>query len=191
MTQPPVDKMVVVVHGTFASKALWWRWPSPFTQYLDSLSGGTVYKGTDFFTWRARDYDKDRRAGAKDLAAWVQMHPARDLTIVAHSHGGNVVMIATRHGVKMNRLILLGTPIRTDYTPDLRNVDVLHNVYSFGDLTQTPTGTAPHCRGEGRTLGDSAKVINHLAQNGFIGPGHTELHDVNVWTANHFDQLVS
>lgn len=184
-------RMVVVVHGTFASQAGWWRWPSPFTRYLDGVTGGGVYKAHDFFMWSGGWRDADRRAGAAALETWVQTHPAPDLTIVAHSHGGNVAMLATRRGVTINRLILLGTPIRTDYPPDLRHVGVLYNVYSFGDSIQTPGGTAPHRRGEGRTLGDSERVVNFVAQNGFLGPGHEDLYAVRVWQANGFDRLVA
>ncbi|MDN5753625.1 MAG: hypothetical protein L0H15_10155 [Nitrosospira sp.] len=197
MIHDKVEKMVIVVHGTYALEQTWWRWPSPFTEYLDTLTAaslpvgdGSVYKGTDFFQWSAENYDSRRRSAALDLAAWIRDHPADHLTIVAHSHGGNVSMLATRHGVKIERLILLGSPIRTDYTPDLRNVGILYNIYSFGDLIQT-VGTKPHQRGEGRSLGDSEKVVNFLARNGFLGPGHSDLHDVNVWKANDFNELIS
>ncbi len=198
MIHDKVERMVIVVHGTYALAQAWWRWPSPFTEYLDSLTApsltagnGSVYKDTDFFEWSARDYDSHRRSAALDLATWIHDHPADHLTIVAHSHGGNVAMLATRQSVKVERLILLGSPIRTDYTPDLRNVGILYNIYSFGDLIQTIVGTKPHQRGEGRSLGDSEKVVNFLARNGLFGPGHSDLHDVNVWEANDFNKLIS
>jgi hypothetical protein len=188
---PPVAKMLVVVHGTWASGATWWRWPSPFTQYLDTLTGGSVYKGAGAFSWSGGNGDSDRQAGAAALGAWVQAHPANDLTIVTHSHGGNVAFLATRLGVKAGRVVLLANPMRTDYTPDLRQVDLVYNVYSFGDLVQTPAATFPHERGEGRTLADSERVVNFLAHNGLVGPGHSDLHEPAVWQANGFDQLVT
>jgi hypothetical protein len=33
--------------------------------------------------------------------------------------------------IKINTLILLGAPIRSDYTPDIRNMSLLYNVYSY------------------------------------------------------------
>lgn len=191
MIHAPVANLLLVIHGTFAAGQSWWRWPSPFTQHLDALTGGAVYKGADAFAWSGGNSDADRETAASDLVVWVQTHPANDLTIVAHSHGGNVAMLATRlaTAVAISRLILLGTPIRTDYTPDVRRIGVLYNVYSFGDYIQKP-GAAPHRRGEGRTLGDSERVVNFLARNGVFGPGHADLHDAAVWHSNGFDQLV-
>jgi hypothetical protein len=188
---PAVPEMLLVVHGTWASGAAWWRWPSPFTQYLDGLASGSLYKAADAFSWSGGNSDQDRQAGAASLVDWAQAHPAGRLSLVTHSHGGNVVFLATRRGLAVHRVILLANPMRTDYTPDLRRIDLVYNVYSFGDLVQTPAATFPHERGEGRTLADSDRVVNFLAQNGLFGPGHSDLHEPDVWQANGFDRLLA
>jgi pimeloyl-ACP methyl ester carboxylesterase len=185
---PPVPTMLVVVHGTWASGEDWWRWKSPFTMYLDLFSRGAVYKGNDAFSWSGGNGDDDRRAGADALVRWVDAHPAGELTIVAHSHGGNVVFLATRQGLGVNRLILLGSPMRTDYTPDIRKIDLAYNIYSFGDHVQTPAGTFPHRRAEGRTANDSVRSVNVLAHE--QSPSHSGLHDESVWAANKLEQLL-
>jgi len=189
---PVVEKMVVIVHGTFASQESWWRWPSPFAKYLNDLTQGAVYKKEDPFSWSGQMYDKDRRDGAEGLKKWLKNHPTNELTIVAHSFGGAVAIFATRLGVKIDRLIILGCPARSDYTPDLRHVGILYNVCSFGDWLQTPTGSIPHTRGDGRTLGDSERLVNVLCTKGgtWRAPGHSELYTEEVWKENNLGQLL-
>ena len=188
--------MLIVIHGTVWIPGNWWHPNQPFTNYLNTVSIRQLYTGPNPpFSWSGGNSDAARQAGASLLVNWVQQNPAPDsLFIVAHSHGGNVAMLASRQGVKIDRLINLGTPITTQYTPDLRNINLIRNVYSFGDPVQTPFGSAPHTRGEGRSLGDSDKLLNVLAHNGGLfglGPSHSALHTPTVWTANNFDKFLS
>jgi len=125
--------------------------------------------------------------------AWANARGAGSLDVIAHSHGGNVCLLAVRLGFRINRLILVGTPIRTEYMLELRRTGSIANVFSLGDLVQTPLGTTPHRRFEGRTLGDSATVSNWRAEKNGHGsePGHSDLHEPPTWTASGLDMLLT
>lgn len=87
--------------------------------------GGRGGRGLDYddFSWSGRNRHGDRVKGARQLrrslAALAQKLSATPgspvtLNIVAHSHGGNVVLEALRSlpaGVRLGRVVLLGTPL--------------------------------------------------------------------------------
>jgi len=133
--------VTLVIHGTFASQAKWWRLGSEgHATFADRLEGelsrrglsGTVWKpaleaGFDYpsFSWSGLNRHRDRVRGAwrlssglNQLAQRVQATASAPLTVnlVAHSHGGNVVLEAIRHlkpNVRVGRVALLGTPLVT------------------------------------------------------------------------------
>jgi len=187
---PSVGKMLIVIHGTWASGEDWWRPGSPFPNYLDSVTH-SVYNGADPFSWSGRNSDRARIEGADILMKWTRAHPAQELTVVAHSHGGNVAILASRNGLMIDRLILLGTPSRLDYLPDLRHgIKLLYSVFSLGDKVQI-LGTDSVPRGEGRTLGDSQTGVSFRAMTASGSDlGHSDLHEVSVWQTNNFDRLL-
>jgi pimeloyl-ACP methyl ester carboxylesterase len=179
-------RQVLIIHGTWASKENWWKHPSPFTLFLDSVTKGAVYKGPTPFAWSGENNDAARRVASVELVNWISANRSDELIVVAHSHGGNVAMLAARQK-KIDTLILLGTPIRSDYAPDVRNVSLLYNVYSLWDDVQKPLGTYPFIRGDGRTLGDSDKVVNVL-----VSPrtSHSDLHNDVIWRRDGLNGLL-
>lgn len=52
-------------------------------------------------------------------------------------------------GLKIKKLIILGTPICLEYLPDLRNIGMIYNVFFTADLVQTSEGTIPNLRARG------------------------------------------
>lgn len=180
-----VDHPLLVIHGSWARQETWWRLGSTFTNYLQSVSGLTAYEGGDPFLWSGKPYIDEIRKGAERFIAWNRAHNINSPAIVAHSHGGNVVMMATHLGLQVEKLVLLGTPIRTECTPYMPNIGSLVNIYSEGDLIQRK-GCFPNPRGDGRTLGDSDELLNiHI-----VGQGHSELHDEKVWISNYLDRFL-
>ncbi len=133
--------ITVIVHGTFAAEADWWRLGNRETQtFADRLEqrmaqsgcANTVWKPAldaelDYadFTWSGRNRDKDRRVAAKRLASALEQVANRvcataadPLTVhfVAHSHGGNVVLEVLRRlggRVRAGGVVMLGTPLIT------------------------------------------------------------------------------
>ena len=191
LTAPTVQDMTIIVHGTRAATETWWRQGSPFWNYIDGIVGN-VYAGPDPFSWSGAYKHAARLQAAQELLSWVHAHPATNLQIIAHSHGGNVCLVASRLGLNIRKLINLGTPIRLEYLPDLNVIDVLHNVFSTGDRVQTPAGTIPNRRADGRTLGDSVKTANHRATDDGKGrnPGHSDLHEPATWSNSNLDSLL-
>ena len=189
--QPPTER-ILVIHGTWP-KGGWWLPGSPFVTYLDSVTSRAVYKEKDQFQWSGANSHSDRVQAGEVLVRWLNCHPNID-TIIAHSHGGTLVFIASRilaTGTKpIGKVINLGTPARTDYPPDLRGITLLRNVYSFGDLVQTPVATAPHPRGEGRSVSDSGSSLNVVVDGPKGRVGHSDLHSESVWRHNKLDQYL-
>ena len=133
--------VTLVIHGTFADQARWWRLGSEgHVTFADRLEGelsrrglsDTVWKpalaeGFNYpsFSWSGLNRHRDRVRGARRLssslnqfAQRVQATTGDPLTVnfVAHSHGGNVVLEALRHlktNVRVGRVALLGTPLVT------------------------------------------------------------------------------
>ncbi len=180
-----VSSMTIIVHGTWAATSPWWQKGGTFWNDLNSHVND-LYSGSNPFSWSGNNSHGDRVAAAQALVNWVALNPTSNLRIIAHSHGGNVCFLAGRLGLRINKLITLGTPIRLEYLPDLRQMDNLHNVFSTADMVQTPAGTIPNRRGEGRTLGETLPVLNHRVTDDGAGgePGHTDLHEPPTWTAN-------
>jgi hypothetical protein len=155
------ETITLVIHGTFAEQAEWWRLGSEgqvtFADRLEvELSGrglsDTVWKpalqnGFDYpsFSWSGLNRHRDRIRGARllssnlnQLAQRIQATREAPLTVnfVAHSHGGNVVLEALRHlqkNVRVGRIALLGTPLVTT-RPAFRIARFVFSVIMLGIL---------------------------------------------------------
>src|SRR6186713_734393 len=147
----------IIVHGTWASGSDWWKQvpgTANFWSYIGGLTA-TLYGAPDAFAWTGANQHVDRVAAAVDLKSWCASHGVTRLQAIAHSHGVNVCLIASRLGLVFENLIGLATPVRFDYVPDMRNIRSLVNLYSEYDSVQTPLATLGYKRGEGRTLADA------------------------------------
>jgi hypothetical protein len=188
------SSITTIVHGTWARRSAiqtkWWEPQGQFAQAVDGVVGD-LYKHNDYFFWSGANSDSARRQAARDFVQWVnqRLTSGGSLRVICHSHGGNVALLAATEGLHINKLILLGTPIRTDYLPRLDRVDRLVNIFSPTDHVQT-AGALGRRRGEGRTLADTSQISNHCT----IDPntGHSDLHDWSVWQqpGNNFGALL-
>jgi pimeloyl-ACP methyl ester carboxylesterase len=102
-----------------------------------------------------------RSAAVKELKAMIAGHkfaPGEKLNIVAHSHGGNVAFQASNElEHKIDNLVTLGTPIRSDYQPNSNAIGCHINVYSQFDGVQTMGGFTD----TSMTIGFGAQVPVH------------------------------
>jgi len=130
--------VTLVIHGTFARDETWWRLDpagASFASKLDAALGKRGLKqtvwtpalaaGFDYaaFSWTGKNRHSDRRKGGRALVAALSQLAAKvgatsekplEVNLVAHSHGGNVVLDALRrlpHTVRARRVVLLGTPL--------------------------------------------------------------------------------
>lgn len=130
--------VTLVIHGTFAKNETWWRLEPDRASFANKLEAalarrgmtGTVWQpavaaGLTYadFSWSHENDHRARRRGGRTLAATLQRlaeaqkataEAPLDVNLVAHSHGGNVVLEALRHldpAVRVRRIVLLGTPL--------------------------------------------------------------------------------
>ncbi len=120
--RPPVGSMTVIIHGTFARKSKWYRPEGDFHRYIKEKVFPDVYSGKDYFFWSGRYLHRARKKAARKLVVWCRDHPARLYRFISHSHGANVVNIATRLGLSACTLIHLSPPVHKRYLPRMANV---------------------------------------------------------------------
>lgn len=177
----------LLIHGSSGAHESWWRYGSPFHEFL-ATQWQDLYGFDDSFNWSGGVRSEDIRDGATELIDWLARHVVDDgkLRLVCHSHGGNVAMHATRLGLQVDDLVLLGTPLRTEFPVDVRSLKRVFNVYVPWDIVQFPLGALPWPRGDGRTLCDTDKIVNLPIVNEVAGwhRSHSALHTSDAWRAN-------
>jgi hypothetical protein len=151
--------VTLVIHGTFAKEESWWRLgtdgPPTFADRLEEALERRGCKGTvwrpaldrgiayEAFDWEGGNRDRDRVEGARKLRASLttlaeKVGASEDapltVNLVAHSHGGNVVLDALRKpldNVRIGRVVLLGTPLVTS-RPAMRMFRLVASVTMLG-----------------------------------------------------------
>jgi len=121
-TRRAAKSMTVIVHGTFARNGAWYKPGGSFHTYIKNHVYADVYSGQDHFFWSGRYSDAARRAAAKKLVDWCAKHPATTYRFLAHSHGANVVNLATGLGLGACTLVHLSPPVHRKYMPDMSKV---------------------------------------------------------------------
>lgn len=184
------NSLTVITHGSLPDK--WWRWGESFPLYIDDLTHD-VYKGGDPFEWNGGFDEEDLEEGARALVAWLRANRMDRVTIIAHSNGGNVAIIASNQlepDRRIDKLILLGTPLVEQYIPNAARIGVLYNVYSEEDWVQ-PLGEwyLGGARGDGRTLPEARENIKVGVVN--LQEAHSDLHNPEVWRRNGLDRLLT
>ncbi len=107
--------VVTLVHGTFAKNAGWIGDGSYFRESVDrSLGNGVKFR---VLRWSGKNSQTSRIAASRQLRSYLKIglseYPDSAHFVVAHSHGGNVLMYALKESSLQRRLsgcICLGTP---------------------------------------------------------------------------------
>jgi hypothetical protein len=88
---------IAVVHGTWAGEASWTKADSPFCRTLNDANVVDIAP----FRWSGRNSSAERLRASQDLAQWLKQRflrwPDCAHFVVAHSHGGNVAILAALH----------------------------------------------------------------------------------------------
>lgn len=133
----------------------WWHPDSPFVAMMSSndctqvlIDGepfvwSTDVNGSNFLRWfGVKDKYRDWLSAAKALKVYLHSLPFADRNVIAHSHGGQVVLLAAADGTTIRNLITIGTPVRADldkrYLQGSMNIRYWTHVHSTEfDMWQT------------------------------------------------------
>jgi len=123
----------VIAHGTFSSDSDWYR---PGGDFYDALKANRpdLDVHDQSYRWNGGYTDRARREGARALKKWVADQGLSAPDFFAHSHGGTVAHLATRQGVRLDRLVLMGWPVHKRWFPDFSRVNRIIDVRVRLDL---------------------------------------------------------
>ena len=170
----------LLVHGTFARNDTWWQPRGDFHNYLLANVLPDLYTGADRFDWSGSYSDAARLIAASDLQTWISNHNVTDPLIMGHSHGANVILLATQLGVAMREAVLLSCPVHwPQYAPDFSRVGKLVSVRVHLDLVILVDGG-------GQRFNDP-RIEEHILPVWF---NHFATHDPAVWRANHVPPML-
>lgn len=163
----------VLTHGTFAARSRWWRPGGSFYAYLDALNLALNLHDPSF-QWTGLYSDGARQLDAQRMADWVVDQGLQRPDVFAHSHGGTVANLATRRGLELDRLVLMGWPVHDAWFPDFAHVRRVIDVRVRWDLVIIAD------RGGQKLKVPSAhrsKVTSFV--NGWFD--HSDTHDPGYW----------
>jgi len=131
------------VHGTWSNPKTFSALEKENFQTIRSATGNTTHLT---FRWRGGpNSDKGRKIAAKQLAQSIAANRdyTQPLTIVGHSHGGNVAVMAAnilaKQGMNVDFLITINTPVR-EYQLDKGTKTLHYNIYHKNDPVQASGG---------------------------------------------------
>jgi hypothetical protein len=190
--EPVLNSMTIIIHGTFAKDSDWYQPGGDFHAYIKNEVYPDVYADPDFYFWSGRyalsesGLENIWRQAARKLVSWIKAHPANTLRIIAHSHGNNVVNMATKlqPDLLACSLIQLSPPVHKSNLPDMGKVssDTLFNMHSTVDLVVTVDGGAQDYRGTSVASSEKRKIISSF--------GHSDSHDPKFWKKKNIPALV-
>jgi len=139
---PPAHTSLVV-HGTWAAKGGWWHPGGDFYNYLAPLVHD-LYSDPDTFFWSGKWDGAERELAAQQLLYWASKKNAQCLNVFAHSHGGNIIFLASRINrptLAFGRTVLLSVPVHPRYyVPDFSRFQSLIAIRVHLDLVVLADG---------------------------------------------------
>ena len=197
----PDGKKGVLVHGTWSNSKTWKHQNEIKMASKNLFNDGELFR--EKFDWSGGNSRIDRREAAAQLIGYLQkqmlfleLKPGEPITLIAHSHGGNVCIEAINEivekdlfpGIKIN-LLTINTPVRSDYQlSEKAQKRVNHvNVYNPKDPVQALGGFT---RGvevglAGRTF-KNAKNIEVDNPKGVFGFQWVQGYDSNTHSATSY-----
>jgi len=162
----------LLVHGTWAKNEPWWQPRGDFHSYVLHDVWKDLYGAPDRFGWSGGYTDASRSLAGSDLGNWLATHSAHDASLMAHSHGGSVSMLASHvSGITMNKLVLLSCPVHMPkYMPNFSAIGKVVSIRVKMDLVILAD------RGGQRFK--HPQIDEHVLPIWF---DHSATHDVSVW----------
>lgn len=180
------QSVFILIHGTWGADCDWYV---PGGDFFEKLAETVSEKNSTVvpFRWSGGCGHESRVKGAQNLAQLIKTYDeSTSVFIIAHSHGGNVVNLAShllaeeednKHYIRA--LFTLGTPVMNNYLPNMKIIQYLYNLFSFEDLIQTVLGLSFREYPEHKRIANLRVLINGKQ------PDHAGLHDpvIGKWIA--------
>lgn len=182
----PDGLLTIVVHGTWANGKGDFLPGGRFYEHVVSTAPDRAFAS---FQWSGANNHAARMTAAGNLAAFVNGYkfaPGEPLNIIAHSHGGNVAIMAINRGLnhEVDNLVTLGTPSRAAYRL-IRPGDVANwvNLFNSHDGVQSRGGGDQESPFEVGPAARTHPYALNINWNLDFGPlrSHEELHSPPAW----------
>ena len=122
-TTPEEAHTSLLVHGTFARNQPWWQPGGDFHTYILNNVLPDLYAQPDRFEWSGGYDDWSRVSAGQQLAQWCTGHGVAQPLLMGHSHGANVIFVATTFGLGTGKVVTLSCPVRwPQYLPDFAQI---------------------------------------------------------------------
>lgn len=181
LQQNSSQKIVLLIHGTFAAQEAWYQ---PGGDFYQALSTAFYDYTVRSYTWSGKPSYKDRLDAAKKLFNYLTTHfyNHHNLILVAHSHGVNVAIQALQECQKKNiplsvlYFYTLAPPVdNVLYKPPMQIIKELHNLFSYGDCVQTVQNLFERTFLKNTSYNAGIITNTHIKINNLY-PGHADLH---------------
>lgn len=176
----PESKSAIIVHGSHFARVgtpipTWWQPGGDFHDYIRTSFRPGLYSRPDFYTWSGGWSDHARTLAAKELVSWAHNRNLRGIDVLAHSHGGNVVMEATRLGLEVDQLVLMSCPVHWPrYQPVFSRVKSVESYQIRLDWVILVDG--------GGTYFNQPNIVDHILPQWFWR--HNDTRDPAIWKKN-------
>ncbi len=173
----PDGNVVIPVHGTWSGPETWKNLRGILNATNNLFGDNTCVKS--LFKWSSANYSKSRTEAANDLVQYIKEQligkdNSEPITLVGHSHGGNVCIEAINMMMEMDdfmnrkiNLLTINTPVRDDYQLSANAQDRVNhvNVFDSQDPVQVKGGKTP--------------LIGSVIGVGEIGPAKRKFKNAN------------
>jgi len=185
-----------LIHGTWGADCDWYV---PKGDFFESLEETVSEKNSVVvsFRWSGGCGHEARIKAAHNLVKLIKTYNINTpIFIIAHSHGGNVATLASHllaqeedNKHRIRALFTLGTPVMSNYLPNMKIIHYLYNLFSFEDIIQTVLGVSA------REFPDHKRIANLRVLVNGKEPDHTGMHHplIGKWIAyihQHFKQYL-
>lgn len=176
----------ILVHGTWGADCSWY---TPKGDFFDALENTVCEKDSVVvsFRWSGGCGHESRINAAESLVKLIKTYDVTTaIFLIAHSHGGNVVTLAShllaqeeKNKHRIRALFTLGTPIMSNYLPNMKVIQYLYNFFSFEDIVQTVLGISFREYPEHKRIANLRVIVNGKE------PDHAGLHHplIGKWIA--------
>lgn len=162
----------IIVHGTWGANTTWYVPGGDFFDILEK-NAYSINAHVVPFRWSGSNSPGERKKAAHSLAKLIETYPQNTcIYVVAHSHGGTVGIIAS-HLVTKNKIAFfyaMGTPVNSDFYPNMDTIGYFYNLFSLEDLVQPVFGMF------GRQYPVHERIANIRIFIDHKEPGHSDLH---------------